>query len=98
MACKQCRKNIVGNFIVFNPVAFLEDKTKSSINAPKGTKIKLGLHFHCHSDRKSTYKSIDLIDKMTDVSNNITQAEDYFCSKKCLLTWLERILKNIPNP
>lgn len=99
MTCKNCGKDITGNFIVFNPVAFLEDRTKSSVAPPRGKKVKIDLSITCHSDNKHLYKSVDIIKNMTDCSHStITQAEESFCSKTCFMLWLNAILKTLPNP
>ena len=99
MSCKNCKKKLNGNFIAFNPCAFLVDKTKSSVNTPKGTKIDLILAIDSHGKR---FKSIDIFEKMNNVSSysfqHSCQAEEYFCSKKCLLNWFEKLLGKLPNP
>lgn len=101
MPCKHCSKDITGNFIVFNPCAWLQDHTKSSISPPNNTAVKLSLDISSHSNRNNAYTSVDLCDHLTDVSNfsnTIVQNEEAFCSKECLLEWFKNVINVLMNP
>ena len=97
MACKQCRKKIVGNFICLNIGAGTLDKEGTSTDMPKGLKLNTWIDVASHSDKKNKYKNTSLF-KETYNDKWSSQMEVYFCSKACLAKWFEKQLKNIPDP
>jgi hypothetical protein len=96
MTCKTCEKDITGNFIVLGLEASLQDQKLSTAKLPENTTLHAYLNVTSHSGDNDSYESIHLFDRMKTFGTD--QAEQYFCSKQCLITWIEEQLEELPNP
>lgn len=113
MTCKQCNKDMNGKFFVLNVVAALMDKTKTWVLPPTDTTVDLTLQVARQNHGVEVFegneyetdievpREIDIFKKMSNYDNCSTlgdrQAEDYFCSKECLVNWFSDAIKELPN-
>ncbi len=103
-----------GKFFVMNIHAALKDKTDTWVKLPEGTEVDIAFevtkHSHVYEEFEGQVyecddeapKQVDVFSKMCNYNNASNlgdkQAEEYFCSKTCLLKWFESILEKLPNP
>jgi len=93
-----------GIFYVFNINAALKDDTNTWVLPPANHEIDLNVSLQAHSHDTigdDTLKEIDVFKRMTNWDNvsklGDKQAEDYFCSKECLLEWFKNLVNKLPN-
>ena len=107
MTCRQCEKDMNAKFLVLNVNAALMDSTESWTLPAAKTRISLSLtvNRHVHAEDGGdidTPHEVDLFSKMTNHDNcsglGDKQAEEYFCSKECLVEWFKEQIDVLPNP
>jgi hypothetical protein len=100
-----------GKFYVFNVNAALKDSTDSWVKPPKGKEVDLNLAISYHSHVIESIngedvecdeiapKEVDLFKNMKNWDNisklGDKQAEEYFCSKECLISWFTDQIKGL---
>lgn len=89
----KCNKLLLGNFICINYGGLEKENADVSFSSDKVVGF---LDVMTHSNGDGPFGSVDLYSKSQ--YNYENQAESYFCSKKCLIDWFTRKLKNLPEP
>jgi hypothetical protein len=99
MSCTNCKKDIMGEFIVWSFGGCSVDKNDSGKDLPKWLSMDGWHNVVCHSDNDSVYKELSLEEDFKGHADRWSyQGEIYFCTKKCLLDWFGKKLEELPDP